>query len=255
MDIVSPSAQALPAYLERTGYKNPDSINDCPWHPGYNKEMNVMKYLFSHPPVLEEFNTFMQHQRLDSNIWLDSYPIDLSTSPGSAFFVDIGGGKGHMCAELKQRYPDLPGRVVVQEIPETIKSIPPDQPFEAMVHDYYTEQSVQGAKYYYFRNIMHNLTDEDCQKVLSQTKSAMSPHSKILVDEIVVPIQGAHWRTVQMDLLMMSALGAIERTEKQWHTLFGKVGLRIANIYVYDAIQGDAVLEVIPKESLNNHQE
>ena len=102
---------------------------------------------------------------------------------------------------------------------------------------------------------MHNLTDEDCQKVLSQTKSAMSSHSKILVDEIVVPFQGAHWRTVQMDFVMMSALGAIERTEKQRHTLFGKVGLRIANINVYDTVQGDAVLEVIPEESLNNHQE
>lgn len=245
MDIVSPSAQALPMFLEKNGLKNPDNIQDCPWHPEHNKEMNVMQYLFSHPPVLAEFNAYMQHQRLTTSIWLDAYPMDVSASFEDTAFVDIGGGVGHMCVALKKRFPMLPGRVVLQDLPQTINNLPGGQPFDPMAHDYFKEQPVKGAKYYYFRNIMHNLTDESCQKVLAHTKAAMGPNSKILVDDIVVPAQSAHWRTTQLDLLMMAALGAMERTEEQWHTLFGSVGLKVANKYIYDTVQGETVLEVV----------
>ena len=246
MDVVSPSAQLLPTFLEQNEYRNPDSIDNCPWHPGYNKELNVMKYLFTHPQQHKEFNSFMTHQRLNSKNWLDAYTPDLSVPADRVLLVDIGGGVGHMCVALNQRYPNLLGRVILQDVPETINSLPGAQPFEAMVHDYYTEQPIKLAKYYYFRNIMHNLTDEDCQRVLMQTKTAMGPGSKILVDDIIVPIQGAHWRTVQLDMLMMSACGAIERTEEQWHALFGSVGMKAIGKYVYDAVQGDALLEVVP---------
>jgi hypothetical protein len=207
-----------------------------------------MQYIFSgvNPIILKEFNTFMRHQRLNSSTWMDVYPVDLSTSSPSDFFVDIGGGVGHMCNALMEKFPNLPGRVVLQDLPETIKSLPGQQSFTPMVHDYFTEQPVKGAKYYFFRNIMHNLTDESCQKVLSQTKAAMGHDSKILIDDIVVPASGAHWRTVQLDFLMLTSLGSIERTEAQWQKLFSGVGLKIANQYVYDDVQGDKVLEIVP---------
>jgi demethylsterigmatocystin 6-O-methyltransferase len=74
----------------------------------------------------------------------------------------------------------------------------------------------------------------------------MGPDSKILVDDIVMPGKDAHWYAVGLDMLMMSLLGARERTEKQWNALFESVGLKISNKYVYDSVKGDAVLEVVP---------
>ncbi|PQE18007.1 O-methyltransferase protein [Rutstroemia sp. NJR-2017a BVV2] len=245
MNIVSPGAQALPVFLQRTGYRNPDSIHNCPWYPEHNKDLNVMQYLFSDAIVLQEFNGWMQHQRLNSSTWMDVYPLDVSASSKPDFFVDIGGGLGHMCVALKERFPNISGRVILQDLPGTIDNLSPGQPFAPIAHDYFDEQPVKGAKYYYFRNIMHNLTDESCQKVLAQTKAAMSFDSKILVDDIVVPTQGAHWRTVELDILMMNVLGAIERTEEQWHRLFFGVGLKIAKTYIYDDVQADAVMEVV----------
>lgn len=35
-----------------------------------------------------------------------------STTP---MFVDIGGELGHQCVSLRQRYPTLPGRVILQD--------------------------------------------------------------------------------------------------------------------------------------------
>ena len=93
---------------------------------------------------------------------------------------------------------------------------------------------------------MHNLSSKDCKRVLEQTKRARGSDSKILVDEIVLPARDAHWRAVQLDLFMMAALGAIERTEEQWHELLGSIGLKMDSKYVYDAVQGDTVFEVVP---------
>ena len=246
MDIISPSAQALPGFLKHNGYRNPGSIQDCPFHPFHNEKMNVMQFLHSSPPVLEDFNCFMTHQRLNGNTWLDVYPLERSIAPDRATFVDVGGALGHMCLALKERYPDLPGRVILQDVPQTIDSVPESQPFEAMAYDYYTDQPVKGAKYYYLRNVLLNLTDQNCCQVLKQTREAMAPDSKILIDETVVPARNAHWRAAQLDMLMMSALGSLVRTQAQWQTLFKTAGLMISNQYEYDDRQGDAVMELVP---------
>jgi demethylsterigmatocystin 6-O-methyltransferase len=121
-----------------------------------------MQYLFSDATVLQEFNGWMQHQRLNSSTWMDVYPLVISSSPQQDFFVDIGGGLGHMCIALKERFLNISGRVILQDLPGTVDNLSPGQPFVPIAHDYFDEQPVKGAKYYYFRNIMHNLTDESC---------------------------------------------------------------------------------------------
>ena len=88
------------------------------------------------------------------------------------------------------------------------------------------------------------MTDAAGQKLLAQTKVAMEPGSKILVDNILMPTRGASWVTVQMDLLVMTSWGGIERTEKQWNALFSSAGLIMTNKYIHNPIQGQAQLEV-----------
>ena len=55
--------------------------------------------------------------------------------------------------------------------------------------------------------------------------------SKILINEIVIPDQNAHWLTTGLDLIVMGLLAASERTENQWEILLGSVGLRIVKIW------------------------
>ena len=63
----------------------------------------------------------------------------------------------------------------------------------------------------------------------------MSPgHSKLLINEYVVPDRGAAWSITSMDWLMM-ALGAVkERTEKQWRALIEEAGLQVTGIWTYE---------------------
>ncbi len=60
--------------------------------------------------------------------------------------VDVGGGMGHDLVELRKKQPDIPGRFILQDLPQVIEQIPqPIQGIEATAHDFYTEQPVKGA--------------------------------------------------------------------------------------------------------------
>ncbi len=80
-----------------------------------------------------------------------------------------------------------------------------------------------GARAYYLRNIMHDYSDEKCVLILRQIMKAMDKDSVILIDDRILPDQGAHHAT-QLDLTMIAILGAMERTEKQWRSWWTQRG-------------------------------
>lgn len=71
---------------------------------------------------------------------------------------------------------------------------------------------------------MYDHADEKAVIILQQIMKAMDRDSVILIDDMIIPIQGAHWKATQLDLAMMSSLAAIERTEKQWRMLLDIAG-------------------------------
>jgi hypothetical protein len=79
----------------------------------------------------------------------------------------------------------------------------------------------------------------------------MGQESMILIDDHVVPEIKAHKTVMQMDMTMMLALGAEERTERHWRRLIESVGLYIEHIYCYDEQGGDSIIVVHRKESLS----
>lgn len=105
-----------------------------------------------------------------------------------------------------------------------------------------------GAKIYYIRKCLHDLTDEAAKQVLQHIKNAMSPHSLLFIDEIVLPEKGAPLTTVQLDITMMTMFNATERTLPHWKRLLGEVGLKVTEVHEYDPYGEDCVLEAIPAE-------
>ena len=69
----------------------------------------------------------------------------------------------------------------------------------------------------------------------------MAEDSSILIDEIVIPVKGAHWHATSSDLLMMVFLASFERTEDQWRRLLDSAGLKIVKIYTYNAKMGESI--------------
>ena len=102
------------------------------------------------------------------------------------------------------------------------------------------------------RNIMHDYSDDKCIQILHQIKSAMTDDSVILIDEMVLPNEGSHWLAATLDLMVMSSLGAMERTEKQWQSLLGAAGFKVESVFTYTEDVRDSVIVAIPQEKLSS---
>ena len=209
--------------------------------------------------------------REGQKIFLDVYPFEKELchglKPESPLFVDVGGGIGHMCLALKQKLPHAPGRVINQDLPPAIAQAIPCAGVEHTVHDFTTEQPIKGksfqfprlelaplhpnlalgARAYYLRNIMHDWPDDKCSIILQQIIKVMDQDSVILIDDMVLPNQGAHWRATQLDLAMMAGLAAMERTEKQWYSMLDAAGLKVKQIYTYTPELRDSIIVAVPK--------
>ncbi|TQS32606.1 hypothetical protein Golomagni_07074, partial [Golovinomyces magnicellulatus] len=242
-----PQFQALPAFMEKTGHKNPSDELDTVFQAAWHTKSHGFEWFSSHPKNLGFFNDYMALRRSSDISWLSVYPVANETKdwdPTRAVYVNIGGGIGHQCAQFKQQYPDIPGRVILQDLPHSIAKALPTPGVENMEHNFFEPQPVQGAKFYFTRGVLHNHPDERVKKLLSNTKQAMTQDSIMLLDEMVLPEKGVNAYASAMDLTMMGAFAAMERTEAQWRTIIEDVGLKLVMTYVYNRASYESVMDV-----------
>jgi demethylsterigmatocystin 6-O-methyltransferase len=71
---------------------------------------------------------------------IDTY--DEEVSP--IMFVDVGGGYGQKAIALKNDFPHLPGKVIVQDLPVTIQQAPAADGIEFSAHNFFAEQSIKS---------------------------------------------------------------------------------------------------------------
>ncbi|CAI7608725.1 unnamed protein product [Penicillium glandicola] len=155
-------------------------------------------------------------------------------SPDSPFLVDIGGNVGHDLARFHCRYPNTPGKLILQDLPMMIRQIKDlDPTIIRMEYDFHHEQPVKGARAYYIHSTLHNWPDDVCESILARVKEAMKPgYSRLLINENVMPHIGAHWETTGLDMIMLALFSSEERTSPAWYDLIEKrVGLKIVQIW------------------------
>jgi hypothetical protein len=104
-----------------------------------------------------------------------------------------------------------------------------------------------GARYYYFRNVLHDWDDEKAAEILKQVVPAMGPDSQILVDEVALTDVGAHWFSAAMDMHMHSILEAKERTQAEWHALADNAGLKVVSLKTYSPGFQNSVITMVSK--------
>ncbi|KAF5871803.1 putative o-methyl transferase b protein [Botrytis fragariae] len=246
---LGPTLQATPDYLAERKYQNITDNTCAPAQIAFKTEIPYFYWIQEQPRLINYFADFMVGQRGEMPTWLSKYPIEEETkdwNPKEPVFVDVGGGFGHKCLELRMEKPNVPGRVILQELDHAIKNALPMKDVELEVHDFFTPQIVIGAKYYYLRNIIHDYADEKCRIILKHLKDAMGLDSAILIDEMVIPETGAHWHATQIDLVMMTVLASTERTEGEWLALLASVGLQAKRIVKYTASLGDSIIVAVP---------
>lgn len=214
----------------------------------------------------QAFDDYMAARRVDDMPqWFDIYPAaekvkDARTELGAILMVDVGGGPGQEIARFKEKYPELPGKFILQDLPLTLNRVEklPDG-VEAMEYDFFTPQPVKGkidaddliffhrqseakffanktpytgSRIYFLRDVLHNWSDAKSAQILSRIVEAMDPeYSTLLIDDYVLPDTGSELRAAEMDILMWLHTAGLERTVSQWKALFGRVSLELVQIW------------------------
>jgi demethylsterigmatocystin 6-O-methyltransferase len=88
----------------------------------------------------------MTIQRDGTVSWLSAFPFkeELGGFQGKSVFVDIGGGFGHQCIALKQTFPELAGKLILEDQSQTLAQAPEIDGVEAIAHDFFKPQVVKG---------------------------------------------------------------------------------------------------------------
>lgn len=147
-----PSINGIPEFLRQTGYQNPSDGRHCPLQMVYRTTDSLFEYLAHSPVISAQFNTLMGVYHQGRASWMDPgfYPVDQLMSPSpigeyDVLLVDIGGGRGHDLSELRAKWPNLPGRLILQDQPAVLAEATNLHPsIEPMSHDFFTEQPIKG---------------------------------------------------------------------------------------------------------------
>lgn len=241
--------RAFPDFLAGTRYRDISDAAHTPAQKAFKTELPLLAWLPSQPKEFNAFQQAMVVQPQASTAWYSAFPFaqELGSFSGPCAFVDVGGGFGHQCKALIKQFPDLHDRVVLQDLAETLTHADPDDlgGIKATPHNFFEVQPVKGARFYYLRNVLHDWPDEKAIAILGHLRDALEPGSSILIDEIVMPTVGAHWKATSLDLVIMALVGALERTLDDWHALLKAAGLRIVRVDTYMSRRQDSIIQAV----------
>ena len=213
----------------------------------------------THPIQQGAFHRFMEAQFASLPTWLDAISFDTEIANGvtaeDVVFVDVGGGNGSQCAALKKAFPELKGRIILQDRPAVLAKALKVDGMESMAHDLLTEQPVHSesnsqipenlqtltapdARAYYFRQILHNFDDDTCIHILQMHLPALqqNPDSRIYIDDKTLPDEKPDASapsveyTAALSLAMKAMFDAQERREKHWRWIIDQAGLEVVEI-------------------------
>ncbi|CAD6575077.1 MAG: hypothetical protein ASARMPREDX12_007082 [Alectoria sarmentosa] len=253
-NVIGPSFAALPEYLQKTSYKNPhddlskiryskdDNEYSGPFQYAHNTPNDFWKWIANRPERVCPFNNQMNDRVTGLSSWDDTQLRPLEEKLGKeagdkdvpVLVVDVGGGKGRDLKAFHQKFPTLPGQLVLQDRAsvlddEEVKGL--DEKIEVMEHDFFTPQPIKGARAYYLHSVLHDWSDKKCADILANLKPAMTKgYSKLLITEHVIPDHGANWISTTLDMIMMCCFAGGERTVKDWEKLLGDAGFKITSI-------------------------
>ncbi|KAI4951287.1 hypothetical protein J4E91_003996 [Alternaria rosae] len=206
-------------------------MTNGPYQCAFNTELDMFWSLDTHPPLGQQFNNHMRN----------FYPVQeqlidgMDNSKDAVLLVDIGGGYGHDVQEFRTKYPQVPGRLVLQDRPSVVDGIERlDPSIERMEYDFHTEQPLKAAKAYYMHSVLHDWPDDVCKSVLKQVAGAMKKgYSKLLISKNVIPDKGADSQATALDMMMITLFSSKERTYSQWSQLFDspELGLKIVRVW------------------------
>jgi hypothetical protein len=167
---------------------------------------------------------------------------------GTGHLVDVGGGRGILLATILQAVPGLRGVLLDREraIPaarEHLDAAGVGERAECLAGDFFVDVPT-GADAYLLSRVLHDWDDEDATRILASCQRAMTPGTRLLVVEAILPERAKDGPAViRMDVHMLLLLGARERTAPEFRVLLEQSGFRLQRIAMTGSPAGLGVIE------------
>lgn len=141
-------------YLAETNYANPSTFRDTPFQMAHRTKQSLYEYFASHPQIGGQFSNLMVMINQGRPHWFDAghFPVQRllgsetkTSNDKDVLMVDVGGGQGQDITLFRKYFPDLPGRLILQDTPHVIQQAGelPDG-IEGMTYDFFTPQPIKG---------------------------------------------------------------------------------------------------------------
>jgi len=146
-DSIVPTMAKIVEYLHATGFQNP--VDKSPFEYAYSKDL--WSWVGSDTQRQTDMMDYMAGRRKGGIRWVDVFqPESLfptaRTGEEDVLFVDVGGNQGHDLQMFQERRGKLPGRLILQDLPEVVKKHEkPLEGIEVMAYDFFITQPIKGS--------------------------------------------------------------------------------------------------------------
>ena len=194
----------------------------------------LFEFTDSNPLYREVFNQAMSSYSSIQTAWVTDALKGYNFSNVNTV-CDVGGGQGHLLCSLLVKYPHLKGTVI--ELDSVIKNNDLLWAEKMGVKDRCTYvggnmfSKVPAADAYIMKMILHDWSDDECVKILSNIYNAASENGRILIAEHLVPGPEEPHFSKLFDIHMMCVATGKERTVEEYVDLLKKTGWNHANTF------------------------
>ena len=194
----------------------------------------LFEFTDSNPLYREVLNQAMSSYSSIQTAWvtdaLDGYNFSNVNT-----VCDVGGGQGHLLCSLLVKYPHLKGAVI--ELDSVIKNNDLLWAERMGVKDRCSYvggdmfSKVPAADAYIMKMILHDWSDDECVKILSNIYNAAPENGTVLLAEHLVPGPEEPHFSKLFDIHMMCVATGKERTVEEYVDLLKKTGWKHANTF------------------------
>ncbi|KAF7946517.1 hypothetical protein EAE96_009514 [Botrytis aclada] len=136
-----PMYQMLPEFLKKTNYQTPKDSFHTVFQDAFDFPGSAFEWFGQNPKNLGYYQEYMAGRRQNAQeMWMSLYPIESETKeldPKAPLLVDIGGNIGHNCVHFKTMFPNIPGRIILQDLPENIEAALSTPGVEPVVYNFF----------------------------------------------------------------------------------------------------------------------
>jgi hypothetical protein len=164
-----PTIAKIVELLKETGFQNPEGKS--PFEYAFGE--SLWNWVGSDAQRQTDMMNYMAGRRKGSIRWVDVFKPEslLSTArtgKEDVLLVDVGGNQGHDLKMFQEHRGNLPGRLILQDLPEAVKKHEKQlEGIEVMAYDFFTPQPIKGSNILICLILLETvLTEHRCSSVL-----------------------------------------------------------------------------------------